>query len=270
MCTVHKVKKIIESNTSGAREKFAASISSVPIRSSPGNLLIYPRYRIIFNRIKKAANSSILMYNADVFVFNSGGSDLQSDGYKAKKSEAISLGKQFSSLKMRELMELKRYIKFTAVRNPYTRLLSAFRQKIIMKAIDDKNSSYRCIPGYADDSPEGFRNFVTFLEKDGLYCDRHWWPQKDLLAIPLEWFDFVVHVENLSEELPAVYKSAALIIPDYLELSRPHRAESNDKAKITESSAMAREYYDEELMERVARLYAPDFESFGYSLEALP
>lgn len=245
--------------------RMAAFSTSLPInRDTSKHLLIYPEHNLVYNRIKKAANSSILMYNLEVIRHNIGISTLTFPRYRKAKNEARALGKDFRELGVRELAKLRQSIKYTVVRNPYTRVLSAFRQKVAIRAMEE-NNSYRGTPGYADDSAQGFREFVNFLENAGLYKNRHWWPQIDLLAIPPEYFDFIVHVERLSSELPQVYKGAGLSIPASMDFSKPHKAEKTDQRKITSSSKLVEAYYDEDLLNRVANLYASDFESFGYS-----
>lgn len=263
-----KMPKKLKSYTDFMRLRLYTTVSSLPVDYPESkHLMVYTRAGLIYNRIKKSANRSVLMYNRDVLSYHFNNSTyVSSDKQYEKHDQAVS-GKPFLSLALSDLRNLKNYTKFTVVRNPYTRILSAFRQKIVISGAR-RESRYHGLPGCGDDSAQGFKCFVKFLEDGGLYYNRHWWPQIDLLAMPIEHFDFVLHVEKIASQLPEVYKKAGLSIPNTYDFSSPHELEQAQKCKITGSSTVVELYYDDETMMRVADLYARDFEVFQYSPRA--
>lgn len=153
----------------------------------------------------------------------------------------------------------RRYFCFTIVRNPYTRVLSAYLDKIA-----DGVGEYREVitaVGKDDVHDVTFKEFVEFLEGGGLYMNAHWAPQCALLPIEPESLAFVGHVETLDDDLRTL---VARLLPDSGfdgVLSREDRRR--------DSGVRLAEYFTSDLAARIARLYADDFRVFGYP-EALP
>ena len=138
------------------------------------------------------------------------------------------------------------YFKFTFVRNPWARFLSAYtylksggmgnRQDLRMSRII--NSEYNSFKKFTLEAPfleyKHFETMFSFVEVNGE--DR---------------MDFVGRMENYQEGFNTVC--------DKLEIPRqklPHTNKSKHKHHI--------EYYDDETREIVAKKYAKDIEYFGY------
>jgi len=159
----------------------------------------------------------------------------------------------------RQVLSSPEYLRFCVVRNPYTRIVSAWRNKVLY-----------CEPGYEDvyHSMLGaipplhgkrmlpFDEFLRFLEgePDLCTCNPHWRRQVDLLYVPAIAYTHVGRLENLSETmrmLRAHVNRAAL----------PAIGASNSSrgggGVLTESAAA-----------RIFALYSADFDTFAYERES--
>jgi hypothetical protein len=208
---------------------------------------VYPEQNLVYNRIKKAANTMIV-----ASINESIGS-----GHQNIREVKSSL-KTPIDLTLRECRQFPDYFSFTVVRNPYTRALSAYLQKIATGT----RHRFSSVPSYGVESKEGFRHFIAYLEAGGLHENRHWGPQTALLFMPPERFDYIGRFERLEDELRLVFNRAGLVIPPSLDLARLHPLDPKDK--YTGASQKVAEYYDDELLERVYLLYSDDFAAFGY------
>lgn len=145
-----------------------------------------------------------------------------------------------------------RMARFTFVRDPYTRVLSAYLDKIVA------GRSYKGTRDYATKMRQrgvedtGFADFVGYLERGGLYDNKHWAPQVELLG---DTWMAVYRVECIIEDLEALCNH----------LFGEWYGVQDSSEGLTHAGAHARDYYTEELRERVYALYRKDFEELGYS-----
>lgn len=219
--------------------------------------VIFPERRLLFNRIKKSANSSVVMYLHD-FVHNGGQLSSASD-YKTTKQTAVDITTSPFRLSASELRFFDGFTCITVVRNPFTRLLSAYLHK--GRSVNEK---YRGIPGLDAGSPSGFADFISFLEDGGIHADGHWWPQTDLLFLPVARYDYICKLERLDRELRAALEEIGIDVPASVDLGKPHPAESSADIKITSAAKSVDRFYSEDLFDRVYQLYKRDFTAFGY------
>ncbi|MCC5811245.1 MAG: sulfotransferase family 2 domain-containing protein [Ectothiorhodospiraceae bacterium] len=230
------------------------------------NALVYPEHGLLYNRVKKSGNSSIVFYLRDL-VQHAGSSSQAaggsiSGGYADDKRSAVGVGKKLPDLSMRELMGVRRLYAFTIFRNPYTRCLSAFFSKSAKR--ESGSEKYRDVPGFDNKTPEGFEAFVGFLEDGGLYYDKHFWPQCDLLMCPPQYFARIGQLENLQQELTAIFGKAGMEVQSSLVSNQPHAADQNHAGKVTGANARTAQFYSEPLYDRVFQLYRRDFEVGNY------
>jgi len=154
----------------------------------------------------------------------------------------------------------KRYFCFTFVRNPYTRVLSAYLDKIA--SAEPGNYPYvTATLGKADISQVAFPDFIAFLEKGGLFSNVHWAPQTSILPIDTKLIAFIGKVENLQSDLTRLINQ----IPGL----SPFNAVVTHEQGRRNSDALISEYYDADLVSRVFELYREDFISLGYSEKVL-
>ena len=228
-------------------------------RDNLDRVVFYPEHNIAFNRIAKSGNSSVILYLDEAIR----GPSSHQDNYKQAKRSAMSTGKSLLEMcrSKHDRTSLKRFSFFTVVRNPWTRTLSAFLDKIANGPYD----KYGSIPGFSDNSRTGFAAFISFLSKGGLHANHHWKPQSDALLLPASQFHSICRLEHLSEDLPRALSETALRLPSPERLQQPHQIESQQQSKLTQATRKLLLYYCPTTIKAVAELYAADFKLGRYS-----
>ncbi len=141
---------------------------------------------------------------------------------------------------------------FTVVRDPYSRVLSAYLDKVGRR----RHQGRRFLSWAAQHGqPESFLGFCRYLEAGGLFLDMHWAPQAEILCLPLERFDFIGRVETLEHDLGHILQHLFGVAPG---------APAPRAGTSTQASERLEESYGPEERRIVNRLYARDFEQFGY------
>ena len=153
---------------------------------------------------------------------------------------------------------------FSLVRNPYTRILSAYLDKIAMETIFWKNNILENIFWYRfclknDRHPENKISFVEFLrvlEKSTSFKieDQHFRPQVENIYAGSVGPIRVHYLENFSNHLGA--------LTDYLDW---HVEFPSRRGHSTDAHSKLPNFVNGEAEEIIQRLYHDDFESFGYS-----
>lgn len=142
--------------------------------------------------------------------------------------------------------------RFTFVREPARRAESAYRDKILNAADEEFRSKVRGALGLPDDAPVTLDRFVAALEaQDPLEMDPHWRPQHLNVLHPLVTFDHVGRLESFAEDLAHVRDACGL--PDVPVAVR--NATSRGAGLLDERP---------DLLRRVQRVYARDYELYGY------
>ncbi len=137
------------------------------------------------------------------------------------------------------------YFAFAFTRNPYTRLVSCWKDKVV----GGGNWSLKRLKDIE------FEEFVTELEKiDISTTDRHARPQFDL--IPSERISFLGRLESLDTDWDRLCEMLGI---DDLPLAHTHKSPAPDAA--------ASPVIDPALAERIIRLYEMDFRLFGYPMD---
>lgn len=171
--------------------------------------------------------------------------------------------------RIRQIFDSKQFFCFTVVRNPFTRVFSAWADKIVAgthihtrKLLFDKDFYEKPVLTVKDAS-KSFEDFVLWLHHgaEHLRADRHWMPQFFLLRPDLLRYDFVGKLEQ-REEL--VQRLSALVgggCPGPLQGKRIF-----NKTRLSYHP----DFFTEQARDMISRLYADDFRAFGYDNVALP
>jgi Sulfotransferase family len=161
----------------------------------------------------------------------------------------------------RELLEAPDVLRFTIVRNPYTRLVSAWRNKVFLCApwIDDVYGAVRGeAPPSGQQYPVEFAEFVSYLESTvGRVWDAHWRRQVDLTFPKSLSFTHIGKVEILQETIRILARQ----LKYGLHMQLPH---------INEVIITPSPKYSAALAARVYALYEEDFANFGYDAQSWP
>ncbi|MBZ2190368.1 sulfotransferase family protein [Alcanivorax sp. JB21] len=187
------------------------------------------------NRVPKAANSAIVTHLAQLKF----GRDIAShDAKRAFRTPG--------TLNRKEVEQFADLFRFTVVRNPYSRVLSAYLDK--MARFPERNTSYAT-----------FDAFVERLSQDPAYLlsNAHWAPQTALMLIPVEDFDFIGKVESLDQDLATI---TAKIHGKATPL-----ATADAGPPSTGASKKLRQYYhNDALIAAVRDIYQADFSRLTY------
>lgn len=201
--------------------------------------------KYLYFRIPKAANSTVVasLYANDTGRVVDGSDD---DALRHAKNRFYA---HPSALSRNEVDSLDLYTAFTIVREPVSRLVSAYRDKIL-KGKPQAMQVYR----YLRRKPPqdiSLDEFVDFLEHGGLLGDPHWMPQARFLPGGFRPLDEIGRVETLADDLPRIFSR---LYPQGFRLvdCRPHATRA-EKAEIHAALAA-----------RIRTLYAEDYKIFGY------
>jgi hypothetical protein len=241
------------SNTSFGRTLANLAFSAVPGASAVPYELRYAVYRRYFFssefnfaylRIPKSANSTVVMTLCFAMAQKQGNALALDDGYEGSRIAKRMSKAGFPAFVLRQFTPLRPY-RFTFVRNPLTRILSCYLDKIA-----PPQEVYRNDLGL-DMGPVSFRAFLERLGDGHLRSNAHWAPQSDLIAP--SGFDFIGLVEHLDRDLKKVI-SRVIGIDDF-------RIVSKDAGRRNTRAAME-EHYGIAERQLVRTLYTADFARF--------
>lgn len=154
------------------------------------------------------------------------------------------------------------YFVFCFVRNPYTRLLSAYLEKIVQGKYAKTN-----ILIAMGENPTELTKEISFQEFIDVVChqsisqmDPHWRMQYYQTFQDSINYDFIGRLENFQNDCDYVFSK---IRADYAKYYRSERRHA------TRSEEFLNKFYSEDLKERVFDKYKQDFEYFGYDKNIL-
>jgi dermatan 4-sulfotransferase 1 len=209
--------------------------------------IVNHKYQFVYFRIFKAANSTIVasLYNAETLQVITSLSKLQ--GIKDHYYERP------STLSFDQVNKVQKdYFKFTFVRNPYTRVLAAYLDKIVSNEAGKRDMVAKFLEKPAN-SAISFNDFLDYLENGGIDHNAHWARQMDLLAIPVAELNFIGKTENLTEHLNYVLSS----------IFETNQTIVSVREHATSASRSIRDL-DKATKDRICKLYEVDFEHFDY------
>jgi hypothetical protein len=155
----------------------------------------------------------------------------------------------------RNVLESSDFFRFTIVRNPYTRLISTWKNKVVpCEPIAER--LYLEIKGRLPDIRRkdliSFDEFVSYLETkcDLSACDPHYRRQADHLFLKTFNFSHVGKLENMAETVA--------VLQPHLRLAESLIA---GRQNVSTPVGLA---YNENLADRVYSLYREDFGRLGY------
>ena len=220
--------------------------SPLPTEIVNSRICVSHKHRFIYFRVPKAANSFILAQ----LLLNGEGERL-SFAEVDKVKENYSISDQISHSELDILSQ--EYFKFAITRNPYSRFLSAYLDKIVRR----KKQLLKVLARL--DLPMGtiltLDQFASYLETDGaLHDDAHWARQNDLIVMPNESLDFVGKFEKLNTDL---YHIMSRIFGTF-------NVENLAQAHVTNADKTIETLINSDIRKRVFRLYYEDFERFEY------
>ena len=229
------------------------------------NILYLKKNKIIYVAIPKAACSSIKLAIAKILNLNLNNST------SIHSSKAIRIHDELIWRKYNLFFLLKssfiarnknKNIKtFTVVRNPYSRIFSAWQNKILEKepmyALKYNNLSENIYPNTIRSIQLSFESFMVYLESNMSKVDsfdNHWKPQSLYLELGNVDYDFIGKVEEF--EKVEIYLKHNLNAPE-IKLERLNETMMKFNSVFLTPRAVS----------IIQKIYKDDFKNFGYSLE---
>ncbi len=242
-------------------------------RRPESEYLVSDEHRFIYCAIPKVAGSSLIEW----FLALVG-----DDGCKTRNKRAYAVPRHGLGRKppWQRKRCLRDYYKFAFVRDPWSRLVSAYLDKLVaghnylhrpaLKVM-------RLVRGRrpAEGAGISFREFVSYLTTRRLNREnRHWRPVSWFLGETE--FDFVGPMDNLAEGAARIGAALGLeiVIPErhamrYLPEGDAPAADLRPGDLLAgEGYPSYRRFYDRTLWDTVGRLYRADIDSFGHLLPA--
>lgn len=159
----------------------------------------------------------------------------------------------------RSFFKMKSYFRFCLVRNPWSRLVSCYKNRILVDSNKDtgaKSTLYKCSPEFKNDmSFEAFIDVVCKIPDSK--ADQHFRSQLfeltnrrgELLV------NYIGHLENMGEALTEITKHSGISFSDFPLLNTTVKKKSY------------RDFYTPAIVEKVRKRFAPDIEFFNYEFE---
>ena len=163
---------------------------------------------------------------------------------------------QLSDQQFADILKDNEILKFAFVRNPYSRILSAYLDKIV--GGKRKGLVLKAL-GYSGDDLKGEVSFAQFIDvivaTKTTEKDPHWKPMSWILDYPRINFNFLGKIENFDEDFTA--------LQDHLDIDLTKYYQKHDRHSTNASEALEH-FYTPTLKARIAEHYAEDFELGGY------
>ena len=226
---------------------------------NPFHLAVIPSLKILYCVTPKAASRQ---WRRMLYRFNKGRGELRLRAFHPGKQKEM----------------LKTYFKFTFVREPFERILSAYKDKFVYPRKFDRpvlelhgtailknfrpNASKSALKKLDDIT---FREFIEYLVTKGSnkstpVMDWHWDNYVNICGMCAINYDFIGHYETFDQDL-ADFKEAAKLAPKVAKTFNAHANNESDTA----SSMLS--YYSQipiKWIDMLGRLYRANFEMFNY------
>lgn len=210
---------------------------------------IVPHAQLLYIPIPKAANTSIIkvLWEAQGVVVNGG-------VHSNIRKKPVPMLSSFSNAEINDILKNKDWFKFTFVRNPYTRLISCYKNKILNPKANVRENFLAKLQWKEQEAPT-FLQFVTQLSNpEILLADSHWKPQYILIMTELVTLDFIGKIEHFNEDI--------VIILDRLGVNNHDlRQQALVPQNKTEASLTQ---LNPESVQIINQIYSDDFSYFNY------
>jgi hypothetical protein len=224
---------------------------------------VLPRERILYLAIPKCASTTIRMALTAMI-----GRQVPpcAEHVHLRRHSVLQSPKQVGASTFHRLAKDANALRFSFVRNPYDRLVSAWADKFqdkplgrggdIIEAYLQKRQALGLALPRNPDQTLSFADFVEFVAATAdAPVDVHWQSQDDLLDLPGVSFDFVGRLESFAQDFARVIEHAR---------ADPALAETANRHFNKSKHREWRDYYTRALADQVYRTYERDFDRLAY------
>jgi len=227
-------------------------------------LNISSKYRYVYVGNPKTGGSSLKSAMVELEIRNSN-KKLDYHNLKTFRDRNISPLERLDELPTNAPLTFlvnNRYKFVTMVRNPYTRLISCYRDKIINN--NQQKAGILRILGYDHNKLDRhieFREFVSAVIGQSDYeMDPHWRVQTSQVLYGILPYSFIGRFENYHNDFKGIFREIGLEESEIPNLRHLHISKSQtDEGCST--------FYSADLQDSVYKRYRQDFEVFGYNYE---
>lgn len=235
----------------------------------PDDLIdVVPQLKILYLAMPKAASSRIRS-NLAAMIGNDTVSGWRSDqNWKVHNRKASNLqAPRHGVVQFYRMATSPDALRFTFVRNPYTRLLSCwadqYRDRPLVPGygrvevyLAHREMADPALPVGADKSLS-FADFVAFACTTSTWrIDKHWQSQSDIVDLPGVAFDLIGKTETFAKDFERVL--------DHVDASDEVRHAAMPPLHTSSRRRLA-DYFTPELADTIYRAYERDFDQFGYA-----
>ena len=231
-------------------------VHSLPSRTNLESLVVIDQAKLVYCAIPKVASTE---WREALSV------ELGHGRIQGKKAQNRTFWKHLNEYSTKDITEKLKYYKFLFVREPFSRLLSAYKSKFVAgNEYYLKTFGRKIIHDFRQQASEHAKNTgdgVTFLEflkyiAVTRFYDEHWRPYNDICHMCSVNYDFIGHLETIDEDAPFLLKE--LGIDDYVTFKSNRRSQTSSELLKYYSQIPAN------YIKRLGTIYFKDFEMFGY------
>ena len=192
-------------------------------------IIISDRYKFVYFMVPKCATRSLLNYFVRAGNMNYGATHtINRGGYS------------------------KRYFQFTFVRNPYSRIVSCYLNKVTNTTQEAINKILKPHNLQHNMSFEAFVKKICFDKK----CEQHWCPQT--MFVP-KTIDYIGYLETFNKDFKCILR----------EIGLPRFPIGRANPTSHKRNKPWQQFYTPKLQEMVFKKYKQDFIRFGYDKNSL-
>lgn len=248
--SVKKLKENYEEFMPAATFEYSVNIS---VKNS---YMYFETAKVACSTIKKTLQN---------FEFKSAGLDVLPEikNVHSKVDSPLLSPLQVGLEKFCDMLNDENVIKFSFIRNPYSRALSAFLDKMSYESKEKQKIAN--VLGIEISSNIAFLDFLKAVDSTPLVkMDHHWRPQYYQLLMGLVDYNYVGYFENFAEDFNAILSK---IYGEDLVFGRNEKLVKHHAPHSTKASSKLVNYYNNETIDLVKKIYDKDFRSFNYAYE---
>lgn len=235
-------------------------IFAITGRARPtGNIMISPDLAFLYVPVAKAGNSTARRRLLALAGVETPRADAMGTIHRIQ-APYLSLA-DFTGAGLRRVLREPGPFRFTIVRNPYARLASAYRDKILDLNGNQALAPFRHELDLASTRTPTFEQFVRQVAARGDEgCGRHWMSQHRLTLSDLIDYDFIGRVESFDRDFATILERIGRSRDDIDGVEDINRSQVPD-----DDGAVV---YTAEIAALVFERYRRDFERFGYDRDS--
>ena len=214
------------------------------------------RHGYMYAAVGKAANSTVKHH---LYELEYSGTRFKTKSLHDRQSSPLLSPYQLPNEMLAEVLQSQRFVRFTVVRNPYSRILSCYLDRIVPANSQPYRQLITVLGRQAGESVS-FDEFVRAICAQRPFDqNNHWRLQVAEVCFNEIRYDEVGKQETFAQDMARIWRRIAhgKPIPDF--------AAENKAPSITSAERRLAEFYTADLIDLIRTAYAADFDTFGYS-----